>query len=147
MEIKTKFEIGQLVYAVSNSILTVKETCEVCSGKGRIDLKGKDYLCPECHGNRMITKTRPEAYRIQYHSQVGKITVEVQDDQYKETYMLKATGVGSGTLWDSENLFASNQEAEEYCREMNKKVGLEDEEVDAISLTRLELTYEDRELW
>jgi hypothetical protein len=40
-----------------------------------------------------------------------------------ETYMFWETGVGSGTVHNVEDMFASREEAEEECIKRNKKEG------------------------
>lgn len=128
--INSKFKVGQRVYAVVNSTLTKHVTCPACNGEHKIKLKnGQLYDCPECYGLGFKTETEPEAYRIAYRSTVGKVQVVIYEDRYEETYMIKATGVGSGQVWKANDLFATKQEAEEYCKRMNNK---EDIEIDAV---------------
>lgn len=123
MEFNSKFKINQYVWAVTYSTLETHEKCDACNGVGWVVLgDGKEYQCPKCNGEGYIHGYLDQEYRISFKSQVGKVTIEQTEDGYKETYMLKATGVGSGQIWDASQLFASQKEAQEYCDKMNKKV-------------------------
>lgn len=44
-------------------------------------------------------------------STVGKVRVEAIEDSIEISYMLKATGIGSGTIWYEDTLFATKEEA------------------------------------
>lgn len=128
--IKSKFHVGQTVFGVCHSTLTKHVTCPACNGSGKVRLlNGQLYNCPECNSFGYKQKTEPDAYRIAYESTIGKVQVEIYKTRFVETYMIEATGVGSGQVWDSDKLFATKEEAEAYCRKMNRG---EDIEVDAI---------------
>ena len=45
MEIKTKFNLKQVVYPIVLGTETYKEKCPFCEGKGYIVYKGKRVLC------------------------------------------------------------------------------------------------------
>lgn len=125
MTFKTKFDIGQYVWVVDCYSLSKSRPCSVCNGTKGIQLKGRTYKCPECHGTGEFYYSEPKAYRIAYKSQVGKIEIEQYSNSYKETYMLKATGITGGTLWDVNDLFGSKKEAEEFCTKMNSQLGVD----------------------
>ena len=52
---------------------------------------------------------------------IGKVDIEEYAEQYKEqyrskvTYMLDDTGVGSGAIWKEDRLFATEEEAQDFC--------------------------------
>lgn len=56
-----------------------------------------------------------------YEATIGKIEIEEYAPKYKERYksevkyMLEETGVGSGTLWREDRLFATYDDAKEFC--------------------------------
>ena len=129
--INSKFKVGQVVFAVVKSTLTKHITCPVCDGNHKIRLKNDHlYNCPECGGLGYKESIEPEGYRIAYISTVGKVQIEIYKTEYRETYMLTATGVGSGRVWDSNDLFATKEEAEEYCKKMNKGIEINVDAVD-----------------
>jgi len=128
MEIKTKFNLGQMVYVVQPSTEDIWEDCPICGGTGYVDIKGKKYECPDwdCRQGKVFKDTRYNQYKIACHSKIGQVRVEINKDSYTECYMLVATGIGTGALWydDEEHgsrMFATKQEAEEYCNEKNNK--------------------------
>jgi predicted RNA-binding Zn-ribbon protein involved in translation (DUF1610 family) len=99
--------------------------CDLCDSTGFVIVKGKDveYICPQCFGDKQYKKLGKEM-TICKTGKIGKICVEQYDSQYKNTsgtkYMIDKTGVGSGTVWREEELFASEEEAQRACDEFNK---------------------------
>lgn len=85
MEIKTKFDINQFVYAVQYSTEEIVETCPVCNGTGKVKLDNdKEYTCPECYGNGCFSHYSPKEYRITLCSKVGEIRIECNEKKYEE---------------------------------------------------------------
>lgn len=128
MEIKTKFDLGQTVYGVKPTTEDIWEDCPICGGTGYVDIKDKKYECPDwdCHQGKVFKGIKYNQYKIVCHSKIGQVRVEIRKDSYKECYMLVATGIETGTLWyDDEEygsrMFATKQEAEEFCKEKNNK--------------------------
>jgi DnaJ-class molecular chaperone len=122
MDIKTKFDIGQTVYAVNKRHRIVKNRCDICNGKGRYIINEQySTVCPKCSGEGFFEENYGMMYDIFTKSSVGKIIVEEHYKKgRKEKYMLKGTGIDSGALWTAEELFASKEEAKKYCEKMNK---------------------------
>lgn len=128
MEIKTKFNLGEVVYPIRNYRREVTTVCSTCDGIGEVTLAGKGYRCPECSGSGSMTYFEPVGWRPieEFASAIGKVSVEMYANQYHENnedrirYMLKATGVGSGNMWSEDDLFASMAEAQEECDRRNK---------------------------
>lgn len=122
MEFNSKFKINQYVWAVTYCTKEIHNKCDACNGVGWVVLgDNKDYQCPKCNGEGYLHQYLDEAYRISLKSQVGMVRIEQTEGKYKEEYMLKATGVGSGQIWSADQLFGSEKEAQEYCQKMNKK--------------------------
>lgn len=119
-----KFEIGQKVYAVCNTSDTRQKhvECDVCNSTGYVKVEGKEgnFTCPVCHG-RTETEHYGYKYVIAYKkATIGRIQITEYAKKYRScksviTYMLQETGVGSGTLWNEERLFATEEEANEFC--------------------------------
>lgn len=130
MTIETKFDLGQKVYYLDSYLRNVaKKPCTRCDGEGRLKLEGGGTIqCDQCHGSggekRSIYFNRPTSMP----SEIGKIIVNhyakkflrYRDDENIQ-YMLAATGVGSGTLHREEDVFASIEEAQVRCEELNKR--------------------------
>lgn len=123
--LKAKYEVGQKVYAVSNRSDTrqIHVNCDVCNSTGKVKVEGRNeqYECPVCHG-----KTEVEHYGYKYvisyyEAMIGKVQIEEYSKEYTDknqsrvTYMIEPTGIGSGTIWREERLFATHKEAIEFC--------------------------------
>ena len=121
-----KFELGQKVYAVTcvYNTKTVHVPCNICGSTGLVKVHGveQDVTCPYCYGH---TKTERIGFKyvISHHgATIGKRTTVEYSDEYlyegyknEVEYMLKETGVGSGTVWHEHRLFATEEEAQEFC--------------------------------
>lgn len=120
-----KFKVGQRVYAVSNKSDSrqIHVKCDVCNSTGKVKIEGRkeEYTCPSCHG-RTETEHYGYKYVISYDgATIGKVEIQEYAPKYKNTYksevryMLEETGVGGGMLWREERLFATHEEAKEFC--------------------------------
>lgn len=121
--LEAKFKINQKVYAVSSKSVSKREhvKCDVCNSTGKVKITGRDddYVCPVCRGQMETTYDGFE-YIISYPgASIGKVQTEEYAARYncesRVTYMLKETGVGSGTVWREDRLFATEEEAKEFC--------------------------------
>lgn len=117
MRIETKFGIGDKVFVVSCFAKEENVTCAMCKGDKHITVNGIEAECPHCHGRGWELKTEVPKYQIQFiNATVGQVMVTVRAKQAPEcTYMLKETGVGSGTIWHEDALFHSEAEALAAC--------------------------------
>ena len=75
MNIQTKFNLDDLVYAVSHERMTRKTVCPVCNGKPPV-IYGFDVRCQRCHGDGYITNGTYVKYRIAEHGIIGRISTE-----------------------------------------------------------------------
>lgn len=123
--LKPKFKVGQKVYAVSNRPNTRQKhvECDVCNSTGYVKVEGKDgkFICPACYG-RTVTEHYGYKYEISYYAAtIGKVEIQEYAPKYRHSYkseiryMLEETGVGSGAVWREERLFATEEEAKEFC--------------------------------
>ena len=120
-----KFKVGQKVYAVSNRSDTKQKhvECDVCNSTGYVKVEGREenFVCPVCYGR---TETEHYGYKYvisYYEATIGKVEIQEYAPKYRHRhkseirYMLEETGVGSGTVWREERLFATEEEANEFC--------------------------------
>jgi len=129
MIIEPKFELEQEVYPISQSSTYDWIECPTCQGKGNVIIQGsnEEMYCPKCYGKKGHSEYRAKEWVVNYDfaSKIGKIDFEIyapryeKDHETQRRYMLRASGVGSGTLWDEDNLFASAEEAKEECNKRN----------------------------
>ena len=124
MELTTKFNLGQTVYPINCYSEKIIETCAVCNGSKNITLvDDESYRCPKCYGNGNLTSYGANIYHVGEATMIGKVDVEKYfkpnkgDDRIK--YMLYSTGIGSGTLWDEKDIFATEEDASAECEKRN----------------------------
>ena len=117
-----KFKVGQKVYAISHKSdkKIVHRKCNICNSTGKVEIQGKSFICPDCHGLTDIEHCGYK-YVIDYFKvKIGKIMTEEYASKYKKyesrvTYMLDETGVGSGLIWREDRLFSTEKEANNFC--------------------------------
>ena len=129
MQITTKFNLGQTVYPIRSCPKQVVTTCSTCGGSGRVTIVNKGYKCPECYGTGTKTHTEPQKWQVvdTAISKIGSVSVELYTKYHQKInenqirYMLEATGVGGGTLWNEDDLFATLEEAQAECDRRNNQ--------------------------
>lgn len=137
MDIKTKFSNGDRVWRAYTNWQPVGErVCEECNGTGRLKIEGKalTIACPErCRGGKFpVYNFAPLAEQLT----IGQVRVSIADSpgtgnqwgsitsydgngqtnysaiqKREEQYMCRETGIGSGSIYDVEDLFATEAEA------------------------------------
>lgn len=132
MEIKTKFNLGDKVYPITYRMEVVKQTCNLCEGKGFVYVKTKKILCPEegCYGKGKIEKYIGNKWQlskiggIPYPITINRIGIEVYNRKYKKLseyedriYYMEDS---SRSMYFEHNCFASIEEAEKECKKRNK---------------------------
>jgi hypothetical protein len=125
MIITTKFDLGQTVWALWNTRAERLVNCECCGNTGKVNITGKDYVCPQCHGAGQHKVYDGDRWYVQTSGRVGKVEPELYEHEDESShknrvnYMLDSTGVGSGTVWREDNLAASHDEAKAECDRRN----------------------------
>lgn len=132
MNITTKFDLGQTVYAIHQGFETLRDECPLCGDTDAVTLTtGQRVMCPERYGNghrSVIQRWWP--WVLWRSGTVGQVRVELVDPKYgydddaesvkrRRQYMLAETGVGTGSLYNECDLFASKEEAEAACTALN----------------------------
>jgi Zn finger protein HypA/HybF involved in hydrogenase expression len=135
MDIKTKFDLGDNVIALSSMWATRKVFCLTCEQTGKVNILGESFICPKCHGACLRDNHCGHKTFIAEESRIGKIEIQLLDEKYcyhghvpyKVQYMIESTGVVSGTLWNEKDLFATRKEAQAECDKRNAKLILVDD--------------------
>lgn len=136
MLIETKYNYRDIVYPISTRFETLKipTNCPACNDKGNVDLNGIIYTCPKCNGHTYHNEAGDIEYYVTFsQGKVGKIDINLYDPKYEGKYgnkseiryMLDSTGIGSGTVWEEDNLFLSREEAQKECNNRNIALKLE----------------------
>ena len=123
MNIKSKFNLDDKVFIIQRRGENKLLSCPTCKGKGKVTINNTNetITCPSCYGSGIERKWIPEEWKIAYESKIGIIYVEKNRNKNKITYMVDATGIGTGTLWSEENVFATKEEAQKECDIRNNK--------------------------
>lgn len=132
MKVETRFSCGDEVWTIKTQQTYRKVSCLTCNRSGQVEIGTETFICPKCFGQSTHDKFVGKLWHIGYNSQVGQVTYEHRvgtgyEDGVKIEYMIKATGVGSGTLHKEENVFASRTEAQLVCDHRNAII-LEDKQ-------------------
>lgn len=123
--LQAKYRVGQKVYAVSNrsDSREIHVKCDVCNSTGKIKVEGREeeYECPVCRGRTEIEYYGYKYVISYYEATIGRVQITEYLKEYHNreksevTYMLKETGVGSGSIWSEDRLFATEKEANDFC--------------------------------
>lgn len=121
-----RFAIGDLAYALTLYRENVTRTCPVCDGAGDVEVSGSEYRarCPEpaCRRGKIVTSANV------LHASIRMLTIrQVRTEttaranraidsrvvlvDHEVGYMASETGVGSGTVWPEDRLFATREDA------------------------------------
>jgi hypothetical protein len=136
MKIESKFGLNQKVWYIHYQMKQVFHECKFCGGVGEITVNDITRSCPECYGRKGHTKNVAMQYEVIGMRTIGLVRCEVrsignneefvnigeyepESIEVENQYMAYETGIGSGTLYPEEKLFASRELAQERCDELN----------------------------
>lgn len=138
MDIKTKFNFFDKVREISFERDRVWTKCSFCDGEKNINgADGSSAICPECHGHGSRWMDEDKKWSLGESLTIGQIRTEEtaesngldensmfsnygpQRHKYIEQYMCYETGIGTGTLHNHYNLFATDEEAQAECDRRN----------------------------
>jgi len=144
MKIETKFSIGDKVYRLFKDHVQTVIACTVCNDSKQVEIKGTMFKCPNCERGtnswklRWFVHTEPttvgqvsvQAMLKTLHSSNYFDESEIQGDEGTsiEQYMLSATGIGSGTLWNHNDIFLTLKEAQDEAGRRNDVLIREEQE-------------------
>jgi len=133
MELKTKFNIGDKVATIQNFSEEVFKTCLTCEGSGKIQVKDKEFNCPDCYGNGGKEEWETKKWNISNdkgiltgYDKVIKIDIDISKNEIKIRYILgyRYSESYCGTLWSEDEVFGSIEEAQLECDRRNKELGI-----------------------
>jgi hypothetical protein len=120
MELKTLFGIGDDIYKVTKFQKTEVVQCGGCSGKGKLSLDdGSTHSCPRCYGRLTETEYGPFEYHATGPLKIGQVRAQEGGGDDKVQYMCHQTGIGSGTLHNEIDCFATMAQATEEAHQRN----------------------------
>lgn len=110
IDMKTKFDVGQDVYIIQKT--RSKEPCAACNGGGHIIIDGNRFAYDMC-------RTDGKVFKIKYETR-KKVIDDVRVLNTLETNIVRY-GFKNGTVYAEKNVFATREEAETRCNELNKE--------------------------
>ena len=114
IDLNTKYNFGEEIYAIAYEIIEVKEKCGICGGKGRI--KGLDHStisCPPCEGTGSIVNDIKFEWQIFRLFVISEIIVRLTSNNTSIFYKYEDKS------FPEENCFKTATEAEKVCSERN----------------------------
>jgi len=125
--INAKYKLGQEVWKINWCNPPTWETCYTCNGSKFVHIKetNKQISCPDCRGEGGRSVFLSSRWKAGSKLTIGKIQIEQFDPIYSDnknrvTYMCKETGIGTGSVHDQNQLFASLEAAEREVKKRNK---------------------------
>lgn len=126
IDVETKFEVGQEVFLIKKDrkVIENKEKCKICNGEGHIVFKGYTMSCPECEGSKYICV---DSYIVDNYftdkkpHTITSIGIKTTAKESKLTYMIDGKAYERKKVSENE-IFATREEAENRCNELNKEV-------------------------
>jgi hypothetical protein len=131
------FSIDQAVWHVARARQKIETPCPFCAGGGyAVGKDGSNASCPKCMTRAVIVAYLDEAWAVDDRAMtVGQIRLAYtgghrassersinygsQKESVEWRFMCYETGIGSGSLWDPKDLFASRETAQAACDTRN----------------------------
>jgi len=121
MSIETKFNLGDKVWRIIDQRRYISVDCDICNCTGKVSIKGKNFDCPNCHGEGHLKSLETSDKIVGGPFEIGRIDVSVCNTlEYfnSENYQFNANKdfstsarVGSGIFLQAEDIFATKEEA------------------------------------
>lgn len=127
-ELMPKFKIGQLIFCASVSWSEIKIKCPDCLGtlEWEVHTPAGEVFKHPCNTCKYGWQNSGYVSEWKDAAQIVLRTVgSIQTDTASNTpirYMCEETGIGSGSIYNEANLFATKEAAEEWCAEELKRV-------------------------
>lgn len=119
MEIKTKFNVDDIVYVCRQKKTNESESCKICDGKGIITIKGDNFICPKCNGNKYIHTIRESDF-VPEEGVITKMSIYIENTKIYTKYECNIRGKHRNVSDYKNIIFATKEEAEARCKELNE---------------------------
>jgi len=120
MILTSKYNIGDVIYEIASRSHRMDVECPECNGKSA-NTSESWAKCQKCNNAGTVVKYSPRVWTpTQCVLTVGMIKCEVG---YKDKveYMCNETGIGSGRLYNEEEIYSSMNDAIAECYKRNKE--------------------------
>lgn len=122
INVETKFNIGQEVYIIQKA--RSKEPCAACNGEGHIIVGGNRFSCNKCFGTGRLHGKR-KIYQLAGKDTITNIKVYNYllntGGHHNEPKTVVKYGFADRSDYTEQKLFATQEEAETRCNELNKE--------------------------
>jgi hypothetical protein len=121
----TKYEMFQEVWGICDETFRQIVKCLTCRATGKVTIGTEEFVCPKCNGRSAHPVYVGRKWFVAENGVIGKIDVTHFPGDYhghsdtQAKYMIDATGVGSGRVWDEDLLFVDRDAAERECARRN----------------------------
>lgn len=143
----TKFDIGCKIYTlgdISMSYAAKHTECTICDSTGKINVKGKTFMCPNC-GDKRETDWNTFRFRRNKPSTipktVGMVTVVNKQGKIEITYMCEETGIGTGKVYQEDECFRTYDEVVKFTEKENMEYERSEIEQYGHILPELDVVY------
>lgn len=117
--IENKFEIGEECYTCYRK--PIHYECPICKGKGNFIYNGYEIWCKRCNGTGKLHDKKQTVLAV-CKVKIRRIIASICDNEITIKYKVNNIDTDFRVNNRSENnLFKSLEEAEEYCKSVNKK--------------------------
>jgi hypothetical protein len=123
IEVNTKFEVGDVVYAVIEDWILAKIDCPVCKGKYLRTIAGDKFKCINCYHGK-ISGSYIDTFLVSKDTIVG-LDIHMEQDIVTISYRVREAGAptNSELLYsgeDVDNLFATRKQANDAIKYKKK---------------------------
>lgn len=139
MKLNTTYGLNDKVFPITLDRKREYVPCAACNGMGEVQLAdGEKHQCPVCYGSGGHGKWLDKKWHVGSALTIGQVQIEATNivksgmfdnigqfsegrTKIEERYMAYETGIGSGTLYYGELLFATEVAAQAECDKRNQQ--------------------------
>jgi hypothetical protein len=117
--IPVKFQKGDTIYTTKQ--VKEEKVCHICEGNKTITYKDKDIRCPECMGQGKITSNKQVTIVLDDPFDIKSMKINVSGLTNKAVIKYRGSCGNQQLNRSEDNLFATKEEAQARCNELNKE--------------------------
>ena len=114
MIIETKYTKGDKVIYINREIIDIP--CNICDGKGEIDIKGKVFECPECRGSK--SSWRFGKWYVAGEIMIDHISIDIAKTKNDKTEIYYFS-IKNGKCVKEQDCFSTIKDAQDECDRRN----------------------------
>lgn len=120
MEIKTKFNVGDIIWTIRQVNKEIK--CPKCRGNAKVLVGNIEYYCEECYGTGKVLSNELE-WIVQKENpcKITRIRILVEKNRTEITYLGGEDIFKADCLAEEQNCFINKEQAQAECDKRNNK--------------------------